>query len=108
MLLAPQDFPTPITINADGVALVGGTRVSLDVVILAFKQGATPEEIMQQYPVLELPDIYAVIAYYLQARSEVDAYLKERQLGAEQVKAENEARFDPMGIRERLLARRNQ
>ena len=34
----------------------------------------TAEEIVQQYPTLDLADIYTVIAYYLRNREDVDAY----------------------------------
>ena len=49
-------------------------------VVYAFNQGASAEEILQQYPSLALSDIYATISYYLQHRRSVDEYLKERQL----------------------------
>lgn len=106
MLPVPRAEPVPVEVNVDGVALVGGTRVTLDTVVSAFNKGATPEEIVQQYPSVTLADVYAVIAYYLRAKSEVDHYLQERAQQAEKIRQENEARFSPIGIRERLLARR--
>ena len=53
----------PIEAGADGVIRVSKTRVTLDTLMAAFKDGATPEEIAQQYPAVPLADIYAVIAY---------------------------------------------
>lgn len=61
-----------------------------------------------QYPSLHLPDIYLVIGYYLRHRDEVHTYLAERQQQANLIRQEAEQRFNPIGIRERLLARRNQ
>jgi uncharacterized protein (DUF433 family) len=98
--------PVPLQMNSDGVLLVGGTRVTLDTVVSAFNDGATPEEIVQQYPSLDLADIYAVLGYYLRHRAEVEVYLQRRQQQAQQVRQQNEARFPSAGIRERLLARR--
>ncbi len=98
--------PTPLKVNADGVALVGGTRVTLRTVVSVFKQGATAEEIVSQYPSLDLADVYAVIAYYLRHQNEVEAYLQEQEQILEQVRAENEHRFPSKGLRDRLLARR--
>jgi uncharacterized protein (DUF433 family) len=92
--------------DSDGVVRVGGTHVTLDTVIAAFNEGATAEEIVQQYPSLGLADVYAVIAYYLRRRDDVEAYLAERQQHADQVRRQNEARHDPSGVRARLLARR--
>ena len=96
----------PLEATPDGAVRVGGTRVTLDTVVAAFLEGATAEEIAQQYPVLPLADVYAAIGYYLRHRSEVEAYLDQRRETAERVRAENTARFDPADIRARLLARR--
>ncbi len=99
--------PMPLATDADGVVRVGATRVTLDTVIAAFEDGATAEEITQQYPSLHLADVYLVISYYLRRSSEVEAYLRRRRQQARKVRQQNEARFDPSGIRDRLLARRN-
>ncbi len=96
----------PLTRDKDGVFRVGGTRVRLDTVIGAFENGCLPEEILFKYPSLNLTDIYAVIAYYMQNREEVEAYLMERRLLTEEAEREIEVRFPSAGIRERLLARR--
>jgi uncharacterized protein (DUF433 family) len=96
----------PIQTDSDGVVRVGGTRVTLDTLIAAFDAGATAEEIIQQYPSVTLADVYSVIAYYLRHQSEVRAYLAERQKAAAHVREMNERRFNPAGVRDRLLARR--
>ena len=96
----------PLRTDADGVVRVGATRVTLDTVIEAFRDGATAEEIASQYPTLQLADVYSVIAYYLRSTDEVEAYLKKRLEVAKNVSEENEARFDPKGVRDRLTARR--
>lgn len=98
--------PVPLAADADGVVRVGGTRVSLDSVIFAFNEGSTPEEIVQQYTTLDLADVYAVIGYYLQHRAEVEEYLAARRVQRDEIRREVESRFDPHGIRDRLLARR--
>ena len=104
-MLNPRAEPVPIEIDDDGVARIGGTRVTLDTVRNAFVNGATAEEIVQRYPVLQLADIYHVISYYLRERDAVEAYLAERKKQAAEVRRENEARFDPEGLRDRLMAR---
>jgi len=106
MTLSIAAEPVPLETDADGVVRVGKTRVTLDTVLVAFEDGATAEEITHQYPSLHLADVYAVIAYYLRRRSDVEAYLRQRQQQAEKIQQQNEARFDPDGVRDRLLARR--
>lgn len=99
--------PAPLAADRDGVIRVGGTRVTLATIVTAFHQGATAETIVQQYPSLTLADVYAVIGYYLRHQADVDAYLADQQQEADMVRQQNEARFDPNGIRSRLLARRS-
>ena len=108
MSLAIVTEPLPLMTDKDGVVRVGHTRVTLDTVVAAFRDGATAEEIVQQYPSLQLADVYAVIGYYLRQQAEVDAYLRQRQQQADDIRSQNEARFDPTGVRDRLLARRSQ
>ncbi len=106
MSLAVSPEPVPLTTDVAGVVRVGTTRVTLDTVVAAFHEGATAEEIAQQYPTLRLADVYSVIAYYLRHRSSVDTYLDDRLRLSKEVRRENEERSEPTGIRDRLLARR--
>jgi uncharacterized protein (DUF433 family) len=105
MSLALERPVVPITVNHQGVALVTGTRVPIDTVITAFRQGDAPEEIAQNFPTVTVADAYAVIAYYLQHQADVDAYLAERQQRRDALRATVEQRLDPHGLRARLLAR---
>lgn len=108
MSLAIEAPPVPLRTDEHGVWRVGKTRVPLDTVVYAFNQGASPEEIVMSYTTLALADVYAVINYYLHNRAEVDAYLRQREAVAAQLRDANEKRFPPAGIRARLLARRQE
>ena len=105
MTLLTTTETIPLQIDAEGVIRVGRTRVTLDTLVAAFNEGATAEEIAQQYPSVELADIYYVIGYYLRRRAEVEAYLGERQTQSAETRRQNEVRLPPAGLRERLLAR---
>jgi uncharacterized protein (DUF433 family) len=96
----------PLITTDDGVVRISGTRIPLERVIRAFLAGSTPEQIAQDYDVLTVEQIYAVVNYYLHHRSDVDAYLNEAERAAATTRAEIERQFDPAGIRARLLARR--
>jgi uncharacterized protein (DUF433 family) len=108
MLLVPEAALIPLHTDAQGVIRVSKTRVTLDTVVTAFLEGASAEEIREQYSSLDLSDIYAVISYYLRNQAEVDGYLSTRQNDAARKRQEVEQRFSPVGIRDRLLARRTQ
>jgi uncharacterized protein (DUF433 family) len=107
MLLVPTADPIPLVTEKNGVVRISKTRVTLDTVVTAFLDGSSAEEIKDQYPSLQLSDIYSVIGYYLRHQTEVDAYLLVRQQLASEVREEAERRFNPIGVRDRLLARRN-
>lgn len=95
----------PLSADASGVFRVGGTRVTLDSVVSAFRDGATAEEIAEQYPAISLGQVYAVIAYYLAHTADVDDYLRTQEQRSAEVRQANERLFDPTGIRARLMAR---
>ena len=106
MAQAPTTETVPLVADADGVMRVNGTRVTLETVLAAFAEGATAEEIAQQYPSVSLADVYQVIGYYLRHSSELEPYLTKRRGDIGETRASNESMWPPDGIRERLLARR--
>jgi uncharacterized protein (DUF433 family) len=107
MSFTVQAESPPLREDAAGEVRVGDSRVLLELVIRAFQDGATPETIVQRYSTLALSDVYAVIAYYLRHRGEVDAYLARREQQAEEVRERIEKeQGDLSEIRARLLARR--
>lgn len=105
MIITQASEKIPLREDQDGVVRVGETRVTLDTIVSAFNLGATPEEIVQQYPTVSLSDVYYVIGYYLRRPAEVESYLQRRNDQATDVRQENERRFDPSGVRNRLVAR---
>jgi uncharacterized protein (DUF433 family) len=107
MTVAQPTEPIPLVTDADGTIRVGATRVTLDTVTAAFDAGATPEEIRRSFSTLELGDIYAVAAYILRHRGEVDAYLARRREEADALRREIEATPANQRLRERLLAHRD-
>lgn len=94
-----------LTKTKAGVWRIGKTRVSLDSIITAFNQGATPEQIVYDFDTLTLAEVYAAISYYLQNRETVDAYLAKRAKQNEKLREANDVRFGHQGIREKLLNR---
>ncbi|HXG21732.1 MAG TPA: DUF433 domain-containing protein [Methylomirabilota bacterium] len=106
MSLAVETSPVPLRVDEHGVMRIGQTRVRLDTVVTAWRQGESPEQIAENFDVLDLADVYAVISYYLHHRAEVDNYIARNQQDGARLRAEHEQRFPSLGIRERLLARR--
>src|SRR5438874_104563 len=107
MPFAAQPEAPPLREDASGALRVGDSRVLLELVVRAFQDGATPEAIVQRYSSLALPDVYAVIAYYLRHRREIDDYVAGRERIAEEVRQRLESQQGDLSeIRARLLAQR--
>jgi uncharacterized protein (DUF433 family) len=107
MSLTVEAEAPPLHEDASGAVRVGDTRVLLELVVRAYQDGALPETIVQRYPTLALPDVYAVIGYYLRHQGEVEGYHAERAREGAAVRAKIEQRQGDLSeIRARLLARR--
>ncbi len=103
---AIEPEPVPLIVDAAGRLMVPGTRISLDVLVAAFKRGKTPEAIHDAYETVSLADVYAIFTYYLRHKTEVEAYLLEQERESSENQARNEASH-PLsdGLRAKLLAR---
>ncbi len=82
MRLSPSRFPWPRT------RLVGSWSKALacplGTLVSAFKRGESPESIQESCPTVAPADVYAVLAYYLNHRAEVEVYIAEQErAGAE-------------------------
>ncbi|MFQ5823324.1 MAG: DUF433 domain-containing protein [bacterium] len=61
-----NDYLKLITINSNifaGKPIIRGLRISVEMILDLLSQGVTNEEILEDYPDLELEDIYACLAY---------------------------------------------
>ena len=57
---------------------VADTRISLDSVVYAFNRGESPEQILEDYPLLgSIGKAEGAIAFYLDLKKEVDEYLEK-------------------------------
>lgn len=104
--LTLETRPVPLTRLENGVIRVTGTRIPLERVIGCYKEGLTPEAIVESYDTLHLSDVYLVIGYYLDNKEEVEEYLRVQEEEAEKVRRVIEATQPPRpGLKEELLAR---
>src|SRR4051812_10333695 len=90
-----EPMAVPLRADEDGAIRVGSTRVLLDLVIHEFQSGATPEEIVEAYDTLTLPDVYAVLNYYLRNSQQINDYLRNRQQEATALREKIEAGQPP-------------
>ncbi|NDJ76357.1 MAG: DUF433 domain-containing protein [Chloroflexi bacterium] len=109
MIATPVSVDVPLRRDEQGKLRIGGTRVLLELVIRAFQNGESPEGIVESYSALKLADVYAVLAYYLSHRAEVDAYMQKSAADADRLQREIEANYSPetLALRARLRALRD-
>jgi uncharacterized protein (DUF433 family) len=101
----PLTLSVPLWEDPPGALRVGKSRVLLELLIHAYQQGETPAGIVEMYDTLEIGDVFAVIAYYLSHRAQVDEYLRECDQRAEELRRTIEASQRSGPTKEELLAR---
>jgi hypothetical protein len=102
----PLSVDVPLYEDPPGVFRVGSSRVLLELVLRAFKDGATPEGIVQSYDTLILSNVYAVVTRYLADAAPFEEYLRQCDERAGEAQRKIEAVQGPRGkLREIILAR---
>jgi hypothetical protein len=102
----PLTVAVPLREEPAGVFRVGHSRVLLELVLRAFKAGATPESIVQSYDTLNLADVYAVVSRYLADPAPFDAYLRQCEEAAAKTRHKIEELQGSQGnLRAILMAR---
>jgi uncharacterized protein (DUF433 family) len=105
MIPDPLTMTIPLHADDDGAIRVSGTSVTLDAVITRYLNGDSPETIRDGFDALSLNDVYAVIAYYLAHRDELDSYLARREEIFRLTREKWEAKYPPKVTRSELLKR---
>ena len=81
-----------------------GSRVSLESLIWLFREGASPETLVDEFPTLSLEQVYGAITFYLANRAEIESYLEVAEKQWEEVRS-RQAPLPP-ALRERLARAR--
>jgi uncharacterized protein (DUF433 family) len=63
--------------DVKGSYRLAGSRVSLGSIVYDFREGLSPETIVENFPALTLEQVYGAIAFYLANEPVVDQYLRE-------------------------------
>ena len=103
--------PVPLRLDHYGTYRVGNSGVRLDTIVFSHNAGSSPQKIVEEFPSLELSDVYAVVGYYLKHKSEVDGYIAEREQSAAELRKKLEEEgitaLDNGDFRARLVERWN-
>ena len=96
----------PFAFDSAGAARVGGTRVTLEVLLGCYLNGETAEQLHEDFPTIPLSEIHATIAYYWRHSAEVDAYLAQVAEEADAIQKETEERSGATAWRIEMRRRR--
>ena|SRR5712691_8368019 len=92
----------------NGGYYVAGTRIGLDVVAHAFRNGRSAEAIFDAYPSIgSLAKVYGSITFILEHPAEVEAYLKDQERIFEEFKAQHPMPADMIERFERVKNERS-
>lgn len=73
----------------DGRLRIDGTRVTVLQIATLYKRGESAEEIAQNFPQLDLSQVYTALAYYHANRPEVDRELADEQAEFDRLKGQH-------------------
>lgn len=76
-----------------GRVCLAGTGISVRAIAVQYKEGRTPQEIVDDYsPAIDLPRVYAAITYYLANKAAIEADLAADAELFDRLEAEEKAR----------------
>lgn len=96
MIPTPAAVAVPLQTDTHGTIRIANTRITLESIIYAYQRGDTPEQIVEGFPPLNLADVFAVIAYYLSQRDEVEGYLQRQERSAAEIRRDIETHHPDM------------
>jgi uncharacterized protein (DUF433 family) len=97
----------PLIRLENGVYRVKDSRIPLERIVEHYQAGETPEQIVDAYDTLHLPDVYTIIGYYLDHKEVVDEYVRQEDEEGEKMRRMIEAAMPPRpGFKEELLRRK--
>jgi uncharacterized protein (DUF433 family) len=99
-----MNLPGFLTQDADGYIHLSGHRIGLDDVIYYFKEGYSPEKLLEQFPSLSLRLIEDVISFYLKNRESMDSYVAECRAEIERQRASSPRVLDWEELQRRMEA----
>jgi uncharacterized protein (DUF433 family) len=99
-----MDLPDFLTQEPDGDIHVTGHRIGIKHIVDRYNEGYSPVMLLEEYPTLSLPIIHKSIAFYLENKTEVDAYIAECEAELDRQQAAAKKGPDLAELRRRMAA----
>ncbi len=103
-----MNLPDFLTQEPDGFIHVTGHRVGLANIVHYYNEGYSVEMLLGQFPTLNLAVLHKTIAFYLENRAEVDAYVARCEAELEGLRATARKAPSLAELRSRLEAMQKQ
>jgi uncharacterized protein (DUF433 family) len=101
----PMTLPDFLTQDADGYIHLAGHRVGLQDLVHYYNERHSAEALAEMFPTLSLAVIHKVIAFYLEHRTDVDAYVAGCEAETGRQRAAARSGPDLAELRRRLAAK---
>jgi uncharacterized protein (DUF433 family) len=101
-----MNLPDFFTQDKYGYIHLAGHRIGLMHVVDLYKEGYSPEMLLDHFPTLSLALLHKVIAFYLENQAEVDAYIAQCRAEIDRQAAAPQPGPDLAELRQRMEARR--
>ncbi len=101
-----MDLPDFLAQDSYGYIHLAGHRIGLRSVVELYTDGYTPEMLQDHFPTLPLALIHKMIAFYLENRAEVAAYVRQSREALDRLAAAPQPGPDAAELRRRMEARR--
>ena len=89
-----------------GFITVKGSRIGLNDIVGLYNDGYSAEMIGCEFDTVSLAEIHKVIAFYLENKEAVDAYMREEEAECEKLQATTPPGITLVELRRRLEAKR--
>ena len=99
-----MSLPDFLSTSESGEIRLVGHRIGLFHIVRRYNEGYSPEMVVCEYPTLPLVLVHKVIAFYLENRAEVDAYVAACQTELSRQQETNPRRLNVQALRARLSA----
>jgi uncharacterized protein (DUF433 family) len=92
-----MNLPEFLVEHPNGTIRLTGHRIGLHEIVFYYSEGYSPEMLVGQFPTLSLALIHKTIAFYLENRAEVDAYVAAHEAECARLRA---AALEAPGLQE--------
>ena len=100
-----MNLPDYLALDTDGHIHVTGHRIGLRDLLYYYDEGYSAEAMLDVFPTLSLALIHKVIAFCLEHRAEVDAYVARYDAEMDRQRAASRPGPDAAELRRRLAAK---